>query len=52
MVGKGRVVEVVRDKVRGLMGGWWVGLGMVDRIWILRWGRGGKVGWKVWEESL
>ncbi|KAK4648072.1 Dol-P-Man:Man(7)GlcNAc(2)-PP-Dol alpha-1,6-mannosyltransferase [Podospora bellae-mahoneyi] len=51
VVGKGRVVEAVRDKVRGLTGGWWVGPRMVDRIWILRRGRGGKAGWKVREES-
>ncbi|KAK4205236.1 family 22 putative glycosyltransferase [Triangularia verruculosa] len=51
VVGKGRVVEGVRERVRGLTGGWWVGPRMVDRIWILRRGRGGNGGWKGREES-
>ncbi|KAB5579879.1 alpha-1,6-mannosyltransferase subunit [Coniochaeta sp. 2T2.1] len=36
VVGKGRIVADVRDKVRSLTGGWWVGPRMVPKIRVLR----------------
>ncbi|CRK20080.1 hypothetical protein BN1708_012729, partial [Verticillium longisporum] len=36
VVGRGRVVAAVRDAVRGVTGGWWVGPRMEPRVYILK----------------
>ncbi|OIW34711.1 hypothetical protein CONLIGDRAFT_588188, partial [Coniochaeta ligniaria NRRL 30616] len=42
VVGKGARIAAVRDRVRVLTGGWWVGPRMVPKIWILRRVKGGR----------
>jgi len=44
VVGRGVVVAKVRDLVRGLTGGWWVGPRMVPQLRILRRVKGGEKG--------
>ncbi|KAK4176120.1 family 22 putative glycosyltransferase [Triangularia setosa] len=51
VVGKGKILEGMKERMRKLTGGWWVGPAMVDRVWILRRGSGGDTGWKGREES-
>lgn len=46
VVGKGAIVAAVRDQVRSLTGGWWIGPRMVPKIHILRRVKGGRGGGK------
>ncbi|TPX08911.1 uncharacterized protein E0L32_009615 [Thyridium curvatum] len=42
VVGRGALVAAVRDRVRGLTGGWWAGPRMEPRVWVLRRVKGGE----------
>lgn len=46
VVGKGAIVATVRDQVRSVTGGWWIGPRMAPKIHILRRVKGGRGGGK------